>query len=604
MKKMLALVLAMLMLLTSSAFAVELEIPREETLYQNGQQWGKPTSYNKYNTAGQGWPGTGGERMVVYEALYMYNFLTGENEPLLADGPITWEDETHAIVKIKEAAHWNDGEDLTADDVLWTFESAKTISTSWTEFWTWVEAVEKVDDLTVRFTIVSEPYNPNKIGQLLATISILPEHVWSANFAACENDATKIAEIFGDCMEHDFCGITDEGECYVTSSGPYKVYYYDETRIVAIRDDNYWGQDESMFGELAAPKYLAHMIYQDNAAGNLAFQNGEVDMAQQYMPSVDQLMTQMVDENGETLIGTYLTEAPWHQGYGMPGIHFNMTREGLNDIAVRKALALAIDYEAVATNGFSGYCADMVTSILNVYVFGDYLDTTNEEYMALRLDNTDLDGNLAKANQLLDEAGYLDVDNDGLREMPDGSKIEWKVECPDGWSDYNASAEAVCESAQKIGLNLVTYFPESSVVTNDMQYGDFDILFYGNWPGPSVCDPWNYIWTNYYTTNDVGEYTNRNYGRYSNPEMDALIDELCVTTDKETMKEIVTEIDMLYLQDLPMIPCAYRPVAWHTYYEGVWENFARKDDGANIPPRNSTDGAAIRELYQITPVGK
>ena len=55
---------------------------------------------------------------------------------------------------------------------------------------------------------------------------------------------------------------------------------------------------------------------------------------------------------------------------------------------------------------------------------------------------------------LLDEAGYVDVDGDGMREMPDGSKIEWKAECPMGWSDWNASLEILCESAKAIGLNI------------------------------------------------------------------------------------------------------------------------------------------------------
>lgn len=182
MKKLLVLVLALALVLSSAAFAVELEIPRNETFYENGQQWGKPTSYNIYNTAGQGWPATGGTRHAVYEALYMYNVLTNSNEPLLADGDLVWEDEYNAVVKIKEAAHWSDGEDLNADDVVWTLESAKLVTVGWSDFWTWVEKVEKVDDLTVRFTIVKEPYNLYKLPQLLSSIAIVPEHVWAPIF--------------------------------------------------------------------------------------------------------------------------------------------------------------------------------------------------------------------------------------------------------------------------------------------------------------------------------------------------------------------------------------------------------------------------------------
>ena len=102
MKKLLVLVLALAMVLTSAAFAIEIEIPRNETFYEAGQQWGAPTSFNIYNTAGQGWPGSGGNRMAIYEALYMYNVLTNENEPLLADGPLTWEDETTLLLRSRK----------------------------------------------------------------------------------------------------------------------------------------------------------------------------------------------------------------------------------------------------------------------------------------------------------------------------------------------------------------------------------------------------------------------------------------------------------------------------------------------------------------------
>lgn len=603
MKKLLTLLMVLALVIPTTAFAVEITIPRNETLTMAGHQWGAVTSYNIYNTAGTGWPGNGGNRMLVYEALYMYNVLTNENVPLLADGPITWEDEYNAVVKVKPAAHWNDGTALTADDVVWTFESAKTITTSWSDFWTWVEKVEKVDDYTVRFTIIKEPYNLYKLPQFLGSVSIVPKHIWEPIFAAKNNDAAAIYEIFADNPDLDYCGVTDAGEYYVVSSGAYKVYYYDDTRIICIRDDNYWGQDPSMFGKLAAPKYFAHAIYADNAAGNLAFKNGEVDVSQQFMPSVWELIEELKDENGETLVHTYFDDKPYQLGYSMPSLIFNLTKPGLDDFAVRKAIALCLDFEAIAKNAMSEYTQPIVPSLFNDYIYGQYLDTTNEEYMALRWDTTDLDGNIAAANALLDEAGYLDADGDGLREMPDGSKIEWKAECPDGWSDWNMSLEILCESAKAIGLNIVTYFPEASVYTNDQQYGTFDILMASPQPGGSVANPWNVAYNILYTAAPVGEYTPRNFGRYSNADMDALINEAAGVSDLETLKEIYTEIDTIYLSELPTVPLMYRPQNFHTTYSKYWTGFASADDGTNTPPMNLHDYAGLLELYMIEPTG-
>ena len=56
-----------------------------------------------------------------------------------------------------------------------------------------------------------------------------------------------------------------------------------------IRDDNYWGQDASMWGKLPVPKYLVHVIYADNAAGEVALKAGEVDVCQQFIGNIQNL---------------------------------------------------------------------------------------------------------------------------------------------------------------------------------------------------------------------------------------------------------------------------------------------------------------------------
>ena len=90
------------------------ELPRNETLYFAGQQWGTVNSWNIIGTnqnnsmaiAG----GASGYRTLMFETLYMYNPLDGKLYPLLADGDYVWNDEmTELTVKIKPAAKWSDG---------------------------------------------------------------------------------------------------------------------------------------------------------------------------------------------------------------------------------------------------------------------------------------------------------------------------------------------------------------------------------------------------------------------------------------------------------------------------------------------------------------
>jgi peptide/nickel transport system substrate-binding protein len=72
----------------------------------------------------------------------------------------------------------------------------------------------------------------------------------------------------------------------VVYSGPYHKFFADDTKVVLVRNDNYWGQDASMWGKLPAPKYLAHAIFKDNAAGSVALAQGEVDVSQQFNSNV------------------------------------------------------------------------------------------------------------------------------------------------------------------------------------------------------------------------------------------------------------------------------------------------------------------------------
>ena len=122
-------------------------------------------------------------------------------------------------------------------------------------------------------------------------------------------------------------------------SGPYKLYAFNDTKITVIRDEKYWGQAKSAFGKLPAPKYITHNIFKDNAAGDLALKNGEVDMSQQFTPKV-WLMWQ-----GGAPVKTYLKHAPYYVAGSIPQLIFNTTKKGLDNASVRKAIAMCYRFQ-------------------------------------------------------------------------------------------------------------------------------------------------------------------------------------------------------------------------------------------------------------------
>ena len=131
MKRFLALVLALVMVLSLTACAKKEEnadpnsLPREETLYFAGQQWGAVNTWNPIGANQNCWVISGGSaaREVMFETPYMYNPLDGSMKPLLADGDYTWNaDLTELSFKFKDAAKWSDGTDVTGADLVRTWE--------------------------------------------------------------------------------------------------------------------------------------------------------------------------------------------------------------------------------------------------------------------------------------------------------------------------------------------------------------------------------------------------------------------------------------------------------------------------------------------------
>ena len=102
-------------------------LPRNETLYFNGQQWGAVVCWNPYSSNcnnAMALAQQDNARVPMFETPYLYDMLDGKVYPLLADGPYTWNDaKTEITFKIKAAAKWSDGTPVTADDVAYTWAS-------------------------------------------------------------------------------------------------------------------------------------------------------------------------------------------------------------------------------------------------------------------------------------------------------------------------------------------------------------------------------------------------------------------------------------------------------------------------------------------------
>ena len=568
-------------------------LPREETLYFAGQQWGAVNSWNivgtNQNNAMAIAGGAGGYRTTMFETLFMFNPLTGEKTGLLADAYEWNEDLTEMTVSLKDAAHWSDGTPVTAADVVATWDvGVLTNNGTGAGNKAYIASIEATGDKTfvIKTTLTEDgkPVNPLKVEDFICGTPIA-QAAWIKTL--CErndNDPTKI--------------LNDAGEDVVWS-GPYTKYYTDDQKVVLIRDDNYWGADESMWGKLPVPKYLAHVIYADNAAGELALKAGEVDVCQQFIGNIQNLWL-----NDDLPISTYYDEAPYGVCLTMPTAWYNMNLPVISENpALRKAIAMATDYEAIIANAMTNQSptfAEVPRSLMNP-TDGEQALYDHEAVKDLQWAGNDIDG----ANKLLDEAGLLDSDGDGWREF-NGEKITLNAVCPNGWSDWQAAMQIVAAAGDKIGISIEPEYPEWDIMQTrftDPTQTEYAIFMWSpDAASPSM--PWGRC-NQFLSSQFVGLQNNwsGNWGQYVNEEADKILAEIPLTTDHDKLVELYTELVKIYLTDVPSFSLMYRPSVFHAVNESVWTNFPTGDDGRNIPPMDCTDGYGIAALYDLELVG-
>jgi len=572
----------------------EEQLPRNETLYFNGQQWGAVKCWNPYSAdCNNAMAIAAGDssRVTMFEAPYLFNMLDGKQYPLLADGDFVWNDAlTEITFKIKAAAKWNDGTPVTADDFAYTWATMIKYNTSGgNNYKEYIDTVEAVDPSTVlvkgKLDADGKAVNPLMIAAYLSS-TYVSQKAWTQTLEArVAEDATAF--------------LADPAED-VVYSGPYHYFFADDTKVVLIRDDNYWGQDASMFGKLPVPKYLAHTIFKDNAAGSVALAQGEVDVSQQFNSNI-----QILWLNYGLPISTYLPDPPYGIGASLPTAYYNLKAYGLDQVAVRKAIAIAVDYPTIIANAMTNQSAtfDQVPRSLMNPTPGEQALYDHDAVADMQWAGNDIEG----AKKLLDDAGITDTDGDGWREY-NGKKLSYVATCPNGWSDWQAAIEVVAAAGKKIGIDITSNFPEWAVYQTVVTKSDTDLpegyeifMMWSDSAGPT--QPWGRV-RHLLSSEYVGMASNwnGNWGQYSNPDVDALINAIPGMTDPAELKAAYTELVRIYLTDIPSFTLMYRPQSFHAVNESVWTNFPHQGDGTvpPVPPMDCMDGWGVACLYNVT----
>ena len=287
-----------------------------------------------------------------------------------------------------------------------------------------------------------------------------------------------------------------------------------------------------MWGKLPVPKYLAHVIYADNAAGEVALKAGEVDVCQQFIGNIQNLWL----EDGLP-ISTFYDEAPYGVCLTMPTAWYNMNLPVIaENTALRKAIAMGIDKQGFVSALLDGH------GVPGNGAFPDGFATFGGENVTTETYDPE------SAKEVLEAAGWTDSDGDGIREK-DGVKLTIR------WLTYPSRQELplLAESAQAtlkdIGIDVdINCTANRREFLADMT--SWDIYASAMVTAPSG-DP------QYFFTSCCVPGMSYNFGAYENTDVNAMIDELATEFDTEKRGELAVKLQQTILDDNAYVFCSF-----------------------------------------------
>lgn len=464
-----------------------------------------------------------------------YNFLTWYDEeyqvtPDLAE---SWEVSSDALVwtfKIREGMVWHDGEPLTARDIAFTYNLILDQELyAYVDYLAGVTEVEATDDTTLVITCEK----PNA-GMLALYIPVLPEHVWS-KVPADEIETYRNVPIIG--------------------SGPFQVVDVKKGEWVRLEPNPEYPEELGGPPNVDAFYYIISQnmdsMIQDYKVGNL---DAIVDWpASQY--------DDLADEPGTTVV-----KAPaigFHQmGFNCWDSPRSKGNPLLRDAAIRTALHWAIDKESIATTSMGGV-ATVGTSLISPVQGIWHYEVPEEELITYDPD---------RAMQILEEAGYTDADDDGVRENAQGEKLEFRLTALNEYPEDLTAAKKIVSYASDVGVKLQLITKDEGAF-NDDWYDDFNYdIYLWSWGGD--IDPGFML--SVFTTGQIEGWSD---SQYSNPEYDELYlqQQQAVNSDDPAdptlRNEISDQMQAILYRDNPYVILwynvnlqAYRTDKWTGYH--------------------------------------
>jgi len=458
-------------------------------------------NYNPYSsTSALGSNGLGIDSL-IYEPLLQFNLVKPKVYYWLATKYAWGNGGKQLTFTIRKGVQWSDGTSLTPADVAFTYDLVKKyadINTSGLE----ISSVKSGAD-TVTLTFPAPQYQRL---QVIANVPILPQAEWSkAGDPALYVDSNPVG------------------------TGPFLPNTFTPQEITLKKNPTYWQPGEPKVDEVDVP------IYSSDTALQEALSSDQVDWAGDFIPGVQKI---------------YVDKSPNHHFWGAPiytiDLVPNLDTWPTSILAVRQAISLAIDRNALSTEAESG----QDPPLLDAAGLVDPL----RAYLAPSAADAALNHNVSEAKSVLEKAGFT-MGKNGFFQDPTGKELSLQITDPSAFADWVTAGSILVQNLKAAGINASFQGLSVSGFVGNLSSGNFQLAQWFGTTSPGV-NPYS-LYNNLFNstlTAPVGKSASGNYERFRSPVADKALKLFAQAGTQAQAVKALAPLESLIATELPVIP--------------------------------------------------
>ena len=450
---------------------------------------------------------------------YVYSTLTTEGPDgdyigLLAE---TWSVSDDGLVwtyNLRPGIKWHNGESLTADQIAWNINDFINNSDGWVTNYSYIIGFVEARAVDATTLEIQVEYPISNMDYRVSFLYI----VYPKDF----EEFTTPEDL------QNFTNFSPVG------TGPFKINTLDKDQRVILLDAN-----PDYFEGRAKIDQIIYQTFDNSDALIQALKVGDIDLASEVPDSAFTAVAAFEKVKAVSLPGRSLTELILNSA---PEGHDPTPNRNpaITDPQVRLAIATAINKMDLVDVVLLGYGVPGVSIIPPTLGGGFWFNK----------DLPDVKFDIAEANRILDEAGYV-LGSDGVREK-DGVRLEFRLQFPSDQASYPRAADMIANWLKEVGMQVTpsSVDPDSLVVATNPN-ADYDMVIWG-WGS----DPDPDFMLSVMTSDQYAEGGWSDSG-YSNPEYDRLYAEQQIVLDETERQKIIWQMQEMVFNDRPYIVLWY-----------------------------------------------